>query len=89
MSWVAITAVLLGMGLNFLRLMASSSKSPAGTASIAIAPFVGITLVITASRYSRRSPASLLASFGGVLFATVVLAVLASKVTWGYGVGPD
>jgi hypothetical protein len=86
-AWVAILAVLLGMEVNFGMLMAGSSDSPAGTASIAIAPFVGITLLITASRYGRRSPVSLLTLFGGTLFTTIIFAALASKVMWGYYVG--
>jgi hypothetical protein len=89
MAWVVIIAVLLGMEFNLARLMARSSDSPAGTASILIAPFVAITLIITASRYGRRSPASLVASFGGALFATIVVAALTSKVMWGSWLGAD
>lgn len=78
----------IGIQVNFARLMAGL-PSPGRAASIAIAPFVVLTVLIAASRYGRYSPASLLTFFGGALLATVAAAALAYRVMWGDCMGRD
>jgi hypothetical protein len=94
MAWVAILAVLLGIEASFWRLLGGLPAAgivSIGVASflaiIAIGPFVGLTLLLAASPYGRRSPAALLTLFGGGLLATIALTSLASKAMWGYYVG--